>query len=110
MSIDDAVPDGVKSWLERITLWRTIRFIGTVGAIAVPIWAWAGNYVTGLADSAVINTLKRKGIDPDSFQGLQAQVKAITESVEELRSEKKDTDDEIKRQQKEIIELLKGRQ
>lgn len=101
---------GVKTFLERISVWRVIRALATVFAIAAPIWAWAGSYVVTLADSAVVDILKRKGIDPESFQGMQIQLGEINKSIEELKKDKVKSVDDSKKQYEEIIKLLKAPQ
>lgn len=101
---------GVKTFLERISVWRVIRALTTVFAIAAPIWAWAGSYVTSLADGAVVDILKRKGIDPQSFQGMQIQLGEINKSIEQLKAEKKKDADDSKERYEEIIKLLKAPQ
>lgn len=107
MADDDG---GVKTFLERVSVWRVIRALATVFAIAAPIWAWAGSYVVTLADSAVVDILKRKGIDPESFQGMQIQLGEINKSIELIQAEKKKDVDESKKQYEEIIKLLKAPQ
>lgn len=104
---DDTLTDGVKSFLDKISVWRVIRALATVFAIAAPIWAWAGSYVMTMADDAVVNVLKRKGIDPESFQGMQIQLQEINKSIEQIKAEKKTTVEESKKQYDQIIDLLK---
>lgn len=98
---------GVKTFLDRISVWRVIRALFTIFAIAAPIWAWAGNYVVTLADEAVIDILKRKGIDPQSFQGMQLQLGEINKSIEQIQTEKKKDGEKSELQYQEIIKLLK---
>lgn len=107
------VPQIIIDYCNRFQFGNVIKGVTTFAVLAVSIWATVGSYAThiarAVADDAVVDILKRNGIDPPTFQQMQKQLDEAAADAERKRLENlviQSDLNSVKAQNRQIIDLL----
>lgn len=103
------IPDSVTTFLDKFTIGWVVRKLAIAVPIALALWAGVGSYVIAIADEAVVNVMKKHGIDPETFKDMQKAVAEANQTTGQLKTNDLRIESDLatlKAQNKQIIDIL----